>query len=86
MYDKKGGGIIDREGLSHRLTLIEGALPKAFGVMRGYIAGPALLIDVVRSLADSFIFTTSICPHLAAGALAAVEHVKAHPEERDGTR
>jgi 5-aminolevulinate synthase len=51
--------------------------------MGGYIAGPALLIDVVRSLADSFIFTTSVCPHLAAGALAAVEHVKAHPEERE---
>src|SRR5258706_1557499 len=51
--------------------------------MGGYVAGPALLIDVIRSFADSFIFTTSVCPHLlAAGALAAVQHVRAHPEER----
>jgi 5-aminolevulinate synthase len=50
--------------------------------MGGYVAGPALLIDVIRSFADSFIFTTSLCPHLAAGALAAVQHVRAHPEQR----
>ncbi|MBB3932592.1 5-aminolevulinate synthase [Kaistia hirudinis] len=82
LYGERGGGIADREGLSHRLTIIEGTLAKAFGVMGGYIAGPALLVDVVRSLADSFIFTTSLCPHLAAGALAAVEEVRAHPEQR----
>jgi 5-aminolevulinate synthase len=50
--------------------------------MGGYVAGPALLMDVIRSFADSFIFTTSLCPHLAAGALAAVRHLKAHPAER----
>src|SRR6201996_8980037 len=82
LYGARGGGIAEREGVAGRLTLIEGTLAKAFGVMGGYVAGPALMIDVIRSLADSFIFTTSLCPHLAAGALAAVRHVKAHPEER----
>lgn len=82
LYGPEGGGIADREGLANRLTIIEGTLAKAFGVMGGYVAGPALLIDVIRSMADSFIFTTSLCPHLAAGALAAVRHVRAHPQDR----
>jgi 5-aminolevulinate synthase len=82
LYGPRGGGIAEREQVASRVTLIEGTLAKAFGVMGGYVAGPALMIDVIRSLADSFIFTTSLCPHLAAGALAAVRHVKAHPEER----
>src|SRR6202051_4044092 len=82
LYGPRGGGIAEREGLAHRLTLLEGTLAKALGVMGGYVAAPALMIDIIRSCADSFIFTTSLCPHLAAGALAAVQHVKAHPEER----
>lgn len=82
LYGPSGGGIADREDLADRVTVIEGTLAKAFGVMGGYVAGPALLVDVIRSMADSFIFSTSLCPHIAAGALAAVRHVKAHPEER----
>ncbi|MBO9724125.1 MAG: 5-aminolevulinate synthase [Novosphingobium sp.] len=82
MYGPHGGGIAEREGLADRLTLIEGTLAKAFGVIGGYVSGPALLIDVIRSFAESFIFTTSLCPHLAAGALAAVRHLRASDEER----
>lgn len=82
LYGQGGGGVAERDGLAHRLTIIEGTLAKAFGVMGGYVTGPTMLIDVIRSMADSFIFTTSLCPHLAAGALAAIQHVRAHPENR----
>lgn len=82
LYGPTGAGLAEREAMAHRVTLIEGTLGKAFGVMGGYIAGPAILIDAVRSLAESFIFTTSLSPHLAVGAISAIRHVKAHPEER----
>jgi 5-aminolevulinate synthase len=82
LYGPTGGGIAEREELAHRITLIEGTLGKAFGIMGGYVAGPALLMDVIRSFSASFIFTTSLCPHLAAGALAAVRHLRARPEHR----
>ena len=84
MYGPRGGGISDREGAASRITVIEGTLAKAIGVMGGYIAADQVIIDVIRSYAPGFIFTTSLSPVLVAGALASVRHLKASSEERDG--
>lgn len=83
MYGPRGAGVAERDGLMHRIDIINGTLAKAYGVMGGYVAASHKMCDAVRSYAPGFIFTTSLPPAVAAGAAASVAHLKQDQELRE---
>jgi 5-aminolevulinate synthase len=83
LYGPRGGGVAEREGLMDRITIMEGTLGKAFGVIGGFITSSQNIIDSIRSYASGFIFTTTLSPIMSAGALASVRHLKKSQRERE---